>query len=136
MIVLLPNCTLFLTAPMGAPKWQHHHAAASERLCRKFVETWGSAATKGIDAAKQVGTPAHLCMVDALPVRTPCVHTLDCLLDVQLHQLRFACVDNYCTVLFVQELKMMVADDAVFKADGVVYTSDTKGEMCAAVTHV
>lgn len=24
----------------------------------------------------------------------------------------------------------MVADDAVFKADGVIYTKDTKGEQC------
>ncbi len=31
----------------------------------------------------------------------------------------------------VQELKSMIADDAVFKADGVVYTSDTKGEGCS-----
>jgi hypothetical protein len=39
-------------------------------------------------------------------------------------------------VLVVQELKTMVADDAVFKADGVVYTSDTKGERCATVMHI
>lgn len=28
----------------------------------------------------------------------------------------------------LQDLKAMVANDAVFKADGVIYTSDTKGE--------
>lgn len=30
---------------------------------------------------------------------------------------------------YVQELKTMVADDAVFKADGVIYTQDTKGTL-------
>lgn len=29
----------------------------------------------------------------------------------------------------VQELKTMVADDAMFKADGVIYTQDTKGTL-------
>lgn len=46
------------------------------------------------------------------------------------------CANSYCIVLVVQELKTMVADDAVFKADGVVYTSDTKGERCATVLHI
>lgn len=31
------------------------------------------------------------------------------------------------SVSHLQELKSMVADDAVFKADGVIYTSDTQG---------
>eukprot|EP00879_Flechtneria_rotunda_P002560 GHRR01002759.1.p1 GENE.GHRR01002759.1~~GHRR01002759.1.p1 ORF type:complete len:340 (+),score=136.86 GHRR01002759.1:341-1360(+) len=47
-------------------------------LARKFIETWGSAATRGIDTVKQ-------------------------------------------------DLKEMVADDCVFKADGVLYTDDLKG---------
>jgi hypothetical protein len=34
---------------------------------------------------------------------------------------------GFACLLCVQDLKSMVADDAVFKADGVIYMEDTKG---------
>jgi len=105
------------------------------------VETWGSVASKGMDAVKQVSighTPAAICLLPS--PRSAFTHNCCNRAHQVAEWCSCQCAVGSCTLkellllrrllllLLLQELGEMIADECTFKADGVLYTKDLKGE--------